>query len=85
MDAACARALEQDVVAVGKLASALGNATENLITLLPPVVPGSSVRFALGPSEYAGLRPGSRPGPAPGAGMQQSLIDGISGAPREDS
>lgn len=83
VDAACSRALKLDVIAVGKIASMLTKATENLTFLVPQVAPGASAHFARDPSGYATLRPGTRPGTAPGIGVQLTLIDGNNNTPRE--
>lgn len=53
VDAACSKALDQDVLAVGKIASMLAQATENLPTILPAAGPAGRSRFARDPSEYA--------------------------------
>jgi hypothetical protein len=64
VDAACARALELDVVSVTKIARMLENAAEN--TPAPPARPAAAAaaRFARDPAEY-------RPGP-----VQPTLIAG---------
>lgn len=53
VEAACSRALDVDVVAVGKIASMLAKATENTAPVLPVPVPARAARFARDPSEYA--------------------------------
>jgi transposase len=53
VEAACAKALDLDVIAVGKIASMLAKAVENIPALLPVAVPVGASRFARDPSEYA--------------------------------
>jgi hypothetical protein len=53
VEAACSKALDVDVVAVGKIASMLAKATENTIPALPLPAPAGTTRFARDPSEYA--------------------------------
>nr|QKY82448.1 IS21 family transposase [Arthrobacter sp. IN13] len=53
VEAACSRALDVDVVAVGKIASMLAKATENTAPVLPVPAPAGAARFARDPSEYA--------------------------------
>lgn len=53
VDAACAKALDVDVIAVGRIASMLAKATENTTPALPAVAPAGTPRFARDPSEYA--------------------------------
>lgn len=52
-EAACARALDVDVVNVSKIESMLKNATEKNAALLPAAVPAGAGRFARDPAEYA--------------------------------
>jgi hypothetical protein len=57
-DAACGRALDLDVVAVGKIASMLERATENTPTPAPRAASGiASARFARDPAEYKRATP----------------------------
>jgi hypothetical protein len=57
-DAACARALEVDVVSVTKIASMLERATEHAAPPPPrAVAPAPSARFARDPGEYRPARP----------------------------
>ena len=53
-EAACAKALELDVIAVGKIASMLARAVANTAPVLPMAAPAGSARFARDPAEYAG-------------------------------
>ncbi|WP_287014856.1 IS21 family transposase [Gordonia sp. (in: high G+C Gram-positive bacteria)] len=53
VDAACATALEFDVIAVPKIASMLEQATENTTPDMPVAAGSESSRFARDPSEYA--------------------------------
>ena len=50
-EAACARALDVDVVSVSKIESMLKNATEKNAAAVPAAVPAG--RFARDPAEYA--------------------------------
>ena len=52
-EAACARALDVDVVNVSKIESMLKNATENNAAAVPAAVPAGAGRFARDPAEYA--------------------------------
>ena len=52
VDAACARALEVDVVAVTKIASMLEKATENTPLPAAPAMTAVTARFARDPAEY---------------------------------
>ena len=52
VDAACARALDLDVVNVTKIASMLEKATENTPPLPPPPAAAGGARFARDPAEY---------------------------------
>lgn len=54
VEAACAKALDVDVIAVGKIASMLAKATENTAAVLPVAAPAGAARFARDPSEYTG-------------------------------
>jgi len=56
VDAACGKALDVDVIAVGKIASMLAKATEHTVPVLPVAAPAGAARFARDPSEYAGHR-----------------------------
>ena len=53
VEAACAKALDLDVIAVGKIASMLVKAVENTPALMPVAVAAGASRFARDPSEYA--------------------------------
>lgn len=53
VEAACSKALDVDVIAVGKIASMLAKATENTAPALPLPTPAGTARFARDPSEYA--------------------------------
>lgn len=53
VEAACSKALDVDVIAVGKIASMLAKATENTAAVLPLPAPAGAARFARDPSEYA--------------------------------
>ncbi len=53
VDAACSKALDVDVIAVGKISSMLAKATENTTPVLPLPSPAGAPRFARDPSEYA--------------------------------
>ena len=53
LEAACAKALDVDVIAVGKIASMLAKATEHTAAVLPVAAPVGASRFARDPSEYA--------------------------------
>jgi hypothetical protein len=53
VEAACSKALDVDVIAVGKIASMLAKATENTAPVLPVPAPAGAARFARDPSEYA--------------------------------
>jgi transposase len=68
VDAACARALEVDVVSVTKIASMLQKATENTTPPEPRPAAAAAARFARDPAEY-------RP-----AGVQLELITGAEAA-----
>jgi hypothetical protein len=65
VDAACARALEVDVVNVTKIASMLEKATENT-PLPPPPAAATAARFARDPAEYRPVQltliPGAKDG-----------------------
>jgi transposase len=52
-EAACARALDVDVINVSKIESMLKNATENNAAPAPAAVPAGTGRFARDPAEYA--------------------------------
>lgn len=64
-DAACARALEFDVISVAKIASMLEQATENTALPAPRAAQSASARFARDAAEYRPTRP-----------IQLTLIDG---------
>ncbi|MDQ0277356.1 hypothetical protein QO003_001659 [Arthrobacter silviterrae] len=53
VEAACAKALDLDVIAVGKIDSMLAKAVENIPALMPVAVAAGTARFARDPSEYA--------------------------------
>ncbi len=53
VEAACAKALDLDVIAVGKIASMLAKAVENTPALMPVPAPAGASRFARDPAEYA--------------------------------
>jgi hypothetical protein len=53
VEAACAKALDLDVIAVGKIDSMLAKAVENIPALMPAAVAAGTARFARDPSEYA--------------------------------
>ncbi|MDQ0277416.1 hypothetical protein QO003_001719 [Arthrobacter silviterrae] len=57
VEAACAKALDLDVVAVGKIASMLAKAIENIPALMPVAVAAGTARFTRDPSEYAAAGP----------------------------
>ena len=67
VEAACAKALDLDVVAVGKIDSMLAKAVENIPALMPVAVAAGTARFARDPSEYAAAGP-SAAGRSAGAG-----------------
>ncbi len=52
VEAACSKALDLDVIAVGKIDSMLAKAVENTPTLMPIAVAAGASRFARDPSEY---------------------------------
>lgn len=52
VEAACARALDLDVIAVGKIASMLERATETTTPLLPTGTTAATTRFARDPAEF---------------------------------
>jgi hypothetical protein len=69
LEAACARALELDVVSVGKIASMLERATEQALLPAPPAT-AATARFARDPAEFTG------------AGRQLTLLPGAEGQVR---
>lgn len=64
-DAACARALDVDVINVSKIESMLVNATEKNQAEQAPAAPGGAGRFARDPAEYATA-----------TGMRLQVLDG---------
>ncbi|MHA7290435.1 IS21 family transposase [Arthrobacter sp. MDT3-24] len=71
VEAACAKALDLDVVAVPKIASMLAKAAENTPALLPRTAPAGAARFARDPAEYANYatRPALARSSSQGAGI----------------
>jgi hypothetical protein len=69
VEAACARALEWDVVSVGKIASMLERATEQMVLPAPPAA-ATTARFARDPAEFTG------------SGRQLTLLPGAEGQVR---
>ena len=53
VQAACARALELEVISVGKIASMLERATEQTVLPAPPAA-ATTARFARDPAEFTG-------------------------------
>ena len=64
-EAACARALDVDVVNVSKIESMLKNATEKNAAAVPAAIPAGTGRFARDPAEYATA-----------TGVQLQVLDG---------
>jgi transposase len=67
VEAACARALELEVISVGKIASMLERATEQTVLPAPPAA-ATTARFARDPAEFTG--PGRQVTLLPGAEEQ---------------
>lgn len=85
LEAACAKALDADVIAVAKIASMLAKATENTTAILPATA-ATATRFARNPTEYttrATNRASHRTGP--GSGKTRTASDRTTTASRGTS